>query len=376
MATFSVPVVTIDDIVDHPNADALEIAVVGGFNCITRIGTYKPGDLAVYIPEASVVPEWLMRKMGLWDEEKERGMLVGRQNNRVKAIKLRGIVSQGLLYPVENGGVYGESELMGANVGDDYAEHLGITKYEPPILTNMDGEITSVFGWTLKYDIENWQRYPNVIHDGEQVVFTEKLHGTWTCFGYVPGMHNDDLFMGGTIITSKGFSDKGLAFKFNDANRGNLYMQIFEQYMVASGLWNEVMAYAHHISAPVYILGETFGPGVQDLHYGDGGKRFRVFDVYCGEPGKGQYLGYTAMVEFIEGRLPDLELVPILFAGSFSVEIAEKHRDGKDFSGSHTREGIVIKPMEERRDLEIGRAMVKMISPKYLLRKGDTTEYT
>lgn len=100
MATFSVPVVRIDDVENHPNADALEIVKVGGFNCITRIGDYQIGDLAVYIPEGAVVPESILKSMNLWDEGKDKGKLAGKQGNRVKIAKLRGVVSIGLLFPV------------------------------------------------------------------------------------------------------------------------------------------------------------------------------------------------------------------------------------------------------------------------------------
>ena len=58
-------------------------------------GVYKTGDLGVYIPEQAVLPEWVISRLGL------EGRLAGKAQNRVKAIKLRGVLSQGLIYPVE-----------------------------------------------------------------------------------------------------------------------------------------------------------------------------------------------------------------------------------------------------------------------------------
>lgn len=85
----------------HPNADMIELAIVGDYRSIVRKGDFKTGDLGVYIPTGSVVPEWLLKKLGLWDDEKGKGRLAGKDGNRVKEIRLRGILSEGLIYPVE-----------------------------------------------------------------------------------------------------------------------------------------------------------------------------------------------------------------------------------------------------------------------------------
>ena len=106
----------------HPNADLLELARIGDYYSIVLKGQFQTGDTCAYIPEASVVPDSLIAKMGL------EGKLAGRAHNRVKAIKLRGILSQGLVYPMPN-----------HPQGMDVADILGITKWEPPIPTNMSG---------------------------------------------------------------------------------------------------------------------------------------------------------------------------------------------------------------------------------------------
>ena len=95
MAEFEVNVVKIDRIEDHPNADALELAIIGGYRAIVKIGEFKAGDPVVYIPEAAIIPQYLLEDMGL------EGYLAGKDKNRVKAIKLRGILSQGLVLPID-----------------------------------------------------------------------------------------------------------------------------------------------------------------------------------------------------------------------------------------------------------------------------------
>jgi len=369
MAQFEVPVLRVDRIEEHPDADALEIAVVRGYGCVTKIGAHRAGDLVAYIPEDAIVPEKLIREMRLWDEAKNRGMLAGKKGDRVKAIRLRGVVSQGLLYPVD-----------GREEGENLAEALEIVKYEPEIPIHMQGEVLNLRGRTIHYDIESIQKFPDLLRDGEEVVFTEKLHGTWVCFGWWPGLDHPELFEGGTIISSKGMSDQGLAFKGNEANQSNLYVMTFARTILEDGRWDRVRAAAEKAGAPVFLLGEIFGKKVQDLDYGQRGRAFRVFDIHFGEPRsekrKGRYLGYDEMQERVEEW--GLEAVPRLYRGPFSMAVAEEHRDGvTTFPGDHIREGIVIAPAEEREcpDLPGNRVKLKYVSPKYLLRRGNVTDF-
>src|SRR6185312_807199 len=78
----------------HPNADRLEIGRIVGqdYQFIVGKGQFTDGSLFVYIPEAAIVPDWLLEEMGLV------GKLNGLAKNRVKAQKFRGVLSQGLAY--------------------------------------------------------------------------------------------------------------------------------------------------------------------------------------------------------------------------------------------------------------------------------------
>ncbi len=100
MSDFKVEVLPVT-IEPHPNADRIEIARIGDYMSIVKKGDFVNGDLAAYIPEASIVPEWILRKMKLWDEEKGKGKLAGKAGNRVKVARIRGIVSQGLVLQLE-----------------------------------------------------------------------------------------------------------------------------------------------------------------------------------------------------------------------------------------------------------------------------------
>src|SRR5688572_19836397 len=171
MSTFAVHVVRVA-IEPHENADALEIARIGDYRAVVRKGEFKTGDLIAYIPEGSLVGEALLDEMGL------RGKLAGKDGNRVKAIKLRGVLSQGLVYPAR----------AGWSEGQEVSAELGVQKWEtPPPPAHMSGVCYAAGPERcMKYDIENFKAYPEVLQAGEPVVFSEKIHGTWCQVGYLP----------------------------------------------------------------------------------------------------------------------------------------------------------------------------------------------
>ena len=333
----------------HPNADRLELAAVGGFRCVVGKGSFTDGDLAAYIPEGSICPDWLIAELGL------EGKLAGSKKNRVKAVKLRGALSQGLVYPVQDGTVRGRPVAE----GDEVTDLLELVKYEPPIPTTLQGEVTAMHGATIHYDIENVKKYPDELRDGEPVVFTEKLHGTWCCLGWHPDH--------GPIVTSKGMSDRGMALLLNEANESNLYVRTWRAYEAA---FETVRIRLAADGRPFYVLGEVFGRGVQDLHYSEPNPAFRVFDAYLGEPRCGRYLAQDEMEAALGELFP---LVPMLYRGPFSTALMLEHTDGATaLGGGHVREGIVVKPAAERDSPVCGRVILKSVSGDYLTRRGGT----
>lgn len=361
MSTFAVHVVRVV-IEPHDNADALEIARVGDYRSIVRKGQFTTGELVAYIPEQSVLPEGLLDELGL------RGKLAGKEGNRVKAIKLRGVLSQGLVYPARAGWV----------VGQDVAGELGVHKWEPPAPpAHMNGVVYGAgLDRCMRYDIENFKAYPEVLVAGEAVVFTEKIHGTWCQIGYLPPAMIDD--QGHLVVSSKGLASKGLAFRPDAAeNVDNLYLRVARGLQVDRKI-SEVFVAELAAEQPIFVLGEVFGAGVQDLAYGakpdaSGTPGFRVFDIHVGRPGQGSYLGDEALERACAAL--GLPRVPVLYRGPFSREVMQAHTDGKETvtgKGIHIREGIVVRPCVERRDPELGRVQLKSVSEKYLLRAGGT----
>ena len=402
MSEFEVKVVQIE-IEEHPNADALELAAIGGYRAIVKKDRFKTGDYVAYVPEGALMPEWLLKQEMFWDADKGKGILAGGRGDRVKPIKLRGILSEGVtirphLVDANNPSrvLFGREkeaflndpegfkaaisesydeecrmdhleEMIWVNADDDVTDFFGITKWEPPIPVHMTGESQGAPKWTIKYDIENIKKYNKVLEVGEDVAITEKLHGTFAQIGYVP---EEDLI----VISSKGLGAKGIILKSNEANENNLYVRTAN--MVGDdglSIIDKIKEFANVRGEPVYILGEIFGRGVQDLMYGQDTPVFRAFDMYVGKPQAGKYFNFDDMIKFCEYL--NIETVPILYRGPYDHQMMLDLTDGKEtVSGksNNIREGVVIKPTIERECKWLSRIILKSVSVKYLTRKGGT----
>ncbi len=408
MSTFTCPVVRVSEVVDHPNADRLSIVRLEGlgYTCISgklEDGSprYKTGNWVVYIPSASVLPTWLLKDMEFWNEETGKGTLAGSDGNRVKPLKLRGIFSEGVLFPVKwddelaltGGGSVLEipdpnspdaPDLYIVELGENVAEVLGITKWEPPVPVHMAGEVASLGDVTVRYDFERLESVPDMFEPGELVVATEKLHGTFVAMGLVPGLDHPEMFgsNGEVIVHSKGLGAQGLAFKNNEANAGNLYVRTLRNLLANHDLEAKLREVSNaHGGCPVFVMGEIFGRGVQDLHYGTKEPEFRMFEIKIGHkyaPRTVDGFGGLSYGNANVDRTLGLPVVPILYQGVFDMAELERVRDGRtELGGDNIREGIVVRSLVEAHHSLHGRKVAKLISPDYLLRKSkEATEYT
>lgn len=384
MSTFEVPIVQVSRVENHPNADRLSLVYFRDFITIsakTEYGDhrYNKGDLVVYVPENAIVPDYLLKK-GFWNEEKGKGILAGTNGNRVKPLKLRGILSEGIMFPVsfvleDFHEIWNDTTNLKVKVGDNVAEFLGITKYEPVIPASMSGEVTSeASDLTMKYDVENIKKYPDVLVEGEEVVYTEKIHGSNFQLIVNHEPFSSEVFCDGHVaVTSKGLGASGLVFKNNAANDTNIFVRASRAY---SESLEKVLEYAKTHKYRINVFAEIFGAGVQDLTYGGKNIDIRVFDVYV-KPvvGQGYWLNFSEVVYFCNSF--GLSSVPVVHIGPFSMEKAKELSEGTTLVSNvqQIREGVVIKPVQERKHDEIGRIMLKYVGEPYLTRKGNTTEY-
>lgn len=361
MANFQVEVLPIT-VETHPDPEVtrLEVGRIGDYRVVVGKGNHQTGDLVAYIPEQAIVPDALLEELGL------TGKLAGSKKNRVKVTKFRGVMSQGLVYKAQ----------LGWELGQDVTQLLGITKYEPVIPSHMQGEMQSTPDVSLKFDIENIKRYPDIFVEGEEVVYTEKVHGTFVMIGLV---HEDfrkpDMLGGKFFVSSKGLGCDGLYFKDNEKNSNNIYVRAFKQYGLGEKLEAIRDSFVYRPckqhtqimeeKATVWLLGEVFG-GQKGYGYGANGAEpgFRAFAIKVGY----EHISNRDMFE----SLCDynfIRVAPVLYRGPFSKETLAFYTNGKEtITGkeSHIREGVVVTPTVERRDPSIGRVILKSVSDEYL----------
>lgn len=350
MSEFKVEVVRLDGIESIEGADAIELARIGDYLSVVKKGQFAAGDLVAYLPEASLVPNNLLEELNLV------GKLSGSGKNRIKAAKFRGQLSQGICYPARPEWVEGQ----------DVAEELGVVKWVQEVPAHLRGNYSGDPN-PVKYDFENIKKYPRMFEEGEQVVMTEKIHGTFVCFG----LRRKPDGTTQRIVCSKGLGAKGFFFSLDDeANANNVYVKTANQLDIFDNLADLMGATCDE----VLLFGEIYG--VQDLKYdySPGTSNFRAFDLKL----NGEFVGLSRLKEHCE--LIGVPMVPILYEGPFSKEVLLEHTVGTETlsgKGLHVREGVVVKPVIERLNPKLphgGRVCGKSINPAYLLRRGDTTE--
>lgn len=334
MSEFQISVVEIGEIRKHENADALSVSMVhGGYPCIVKTGEFKEGDKAIYIPVDSMVPLdnpqfAFLRKEG---ENKEY--------HRVRALKLRGLFSMGLLIPAD----------PSWQVGQNVQAELGIKKYEPPEEMHMGGEDEHCpFDFPVYTDIEGLRKWGDVLQEGEKVVISEKIHGANGRWLY----WQDRLWVGSHN-------------KIKRESSSNLWWKIAKDCKLEEILKE---------NPGIVLYGEVYGC-VQSLKYGhtNGKASVSFFDAMNLKDRR--YLDYDAFRELLGAHYPinhdALKSVPILFVGPWKKELVRLAEGTTMILGAdHIREGIVIKPVKERFDDRIGRVILKYHGEQYLTRKG------
>jgi len=348
MSNHEIPVVEVN-LEAHPNADNLAIVrPIGAFTVCTRWDDWRPGQFGAYIAPDYLVPDdptfAFLCTHSLPEDTSKPGSYsswtwVCRKCRRIRARKLRGVWSQGLLLPAP----------AGAAVGDNVMEQMGITRYEPPVsgdstgLGYSDAEAPPP-GINHIYDVENWFRYPTKFNEGESLVVTEKIHGTNSRYTF----REDRMFVGTRRRWIK-----------DDAR---------------SGWWNVLRKYPEiervcraYPGATLY--GEIYG--MQDLRYNvpRGDWMFVAFDLQLET---GRFAEYDLFAEIM--RVFDVPRVPELAAFEYTgqdsnVLLQSLSIGDSELAPGQIKEGIVVRPASaERWDPEVGRVILKLVSNDYLMR--------
>jgi RNA ligase (TIGR02306 family) len=331
----------IDGIGPIEGADAIEVATVGGWKVVVKKDEFKIGDLAVYCEIDSWIPFELAPFLCKGKEPRE---FEGVKGERLKTIKLRGQLSQGLLLPLEPTCANIESELF---EGLDVSFPLNIIKWEKPVNAQLAGICKGNFPSLIpKTDQERCQNLVKEIvaanESGLKFEVTEKLEGSsMTCY---------------LIDGEFGVCSRNMDLKRDENNA-------FWKVAIEDDIENQMRQAGDNFA----IQGELIGPGIQGNIYKLSKPEFRVFDVY--DVKSGQYIS----PDFRRAMISTMKLkhVPVLVAngslydtlGITDIPGLLQFAEGKSVMGDITgpeREGLVFKQVD-------GGMTFKVISNKYLL---------
>jgi len=314
---------------------------VGTYQVVVLKGLYRNGEEVVFVPEKSILTGALRAEFANY--------LVGKDKDRVKAIALRGELSCGIIVSMDMYERLWDEHFDAVGVDEDVAERLGITKYEPPVPSNLAGEVEPLPAGALhgKHDCEQFGIYQQELTAGEDVVITEKLHGSQAIYYMHPAA-------GITYVSSKGLLSRGLVLKQAVEN---------SYWQAAPPIWYRIeLSTGEGRFAPqdaVQVFGELVPCQGAAWHYGVAQKTVKVFDVRV----NGTSVPYDQLgPEWRE------VWVPVVYRGPLDVAAARALRQGQEqVSGKelHIREGVVVRPYIDRRAADGTRLVLKLINPAY-----------
>jgi len=370
MSDYKVPLTTIVDIQPHSNADRLSVATVYGFQVIIGKDQYNVGDLVVYVPIDSILPQSLEDKLFPSDSK------IKLTKHRVRQIRIRGLASQGMIISPSEVDLLLEHPVRCLDLETDLSKVLGIVKYEPPFVgasqpSSKLSKLRSPSPHFHRYGgLDNFKWFPDLFKEGEQVVIQEKLHGTNARIGnlpYVPVTLWEKLkhLLG---LTPKyeiryGSNNVDLTNKGYEGYYGkDIYGECFKRNNIATKVEQDCILY-----------GEIIGPGIQKGYdYGLKETQFVVFDIcmIC-TSGAVSWLPPLAVQAYCDTN--GLLSVPVLYEGTYSIDIVNKEAKGPSVfcPTEPVREGCVIKSIKE----DGTRKFLKMINEDYLDNKDNTDNH-
>jgi RNA ligase (TIGR02306 family) len=321
---------------EHTNADSLELAIVEGWQVVVKKGEFSPGDYITYFEIDSVLPikdEYdFLRKCCYVKKE----WLPNGEGFRLKTVKLRGELSQGLVLPLPEGFIKVE--------GVDCTEALGVVKWDPPIPAQLQGQIKGNFpSFIPKTDVERVQNLVEEIHTNYgHYEITLKLDGT-SCTVY---HHNGEI----------GVCSRNFELKINEENKDNAYIRTAQK----SGLLKALSS----LGLDIAVQGEIIGPGIQCNPEKLKDTEFYIYDIfsisrqgYYSPSEREDFVKYLRKHGYVGGHVPVLSSFYQLSKPTIEelLELAK----GESLIAS-IREGIVFKSYNDR-------FTFKVINNEYLL---------
>lgn len=338
-------------------ADSIELAHVDGWRVVVKKGEYQVNDLAVYCEIDSWIPHDIAPFLSKGQEPKEYN---GVKGARLRSIKLRGQISQGLLLPLEHHmweEVLPQTSMVVA-LGEDVTEQLGIQKWEAPIPAQLAGQIEGNFPTHLVPKTDQ-ERIQNCAHSVNERLNDLSKQQRTDNFGFLIEEKLDGSSC--TIIVHDG--------KFRVCSR-NLELRRDENnsfWKVASRYEEAIMAFYEKHGKAVAFQGELIGEGIQGNPYKIHGQELYVFDVYSIDDQcyLSRYIREMATAECGMKNVPIIGFCDIML-NDVDVNSIITIADGASVLNPNVlREGVVYKCAQDTS------LTFKSVSNKWLLEKGE-----
>ena len=324
----------ISDLSPIEGADKIEVATIDGWKVVVAkdVG-HKVGDLVIYCEIDSFLP--IRPEFEFLRKSSYKKMSDGTEGFRLKTIKLRGQVSQGLILPLS----LVEYTNINFEVGMDVTLMLGINKYEPPIPAQLAGKVKGLFpSFIRKTDEERVQNLSDQYNELKTHTYyvTEKLDGSSATFYYKDGVF--------------GVCSRNLELLETE---GNTFWKVAREL----DLENKMKSLGKNIS----IQSELIGESVQGNPYKIKGQTIRCFNLFNIDTQE-----YSSLTDFRDTvEMLGLETVPVLntnFKLPDTIDELLKFADSKsELNPNYDREGIVIRTLDRK-------ISFKVISNKFLLK--------
>ena len=346
---------TIEEIKPIEGADAIEAARVDGWWVVIKKGEYAVGATVIYLEIDSWVPQELAPFLVKGAIPREYN---GVKGERLRTVKLRGQISQGLILPLYNyeptaaamQAYHSTRPYDPDETHFDVSEVLGIQKWEPEVAASMRGTIRGNFpSWLRKTDQERIQNcYKDVSKKFDSYwIGEEKLDGS----SMTVGVLGDEVHV----------CSRNLSIKLDDVEN------TFVKTALSTNAISALMSYGKNIA----LSGELIGPGIQGNKYALTNHQWHIFDVY--DVDSGRYMTPVERDDVLNDlmKMHDLKVhkVPLVTGcplNGMSVDDLLKHAEGESALNHKTqREGIVWKCFDD------GDLSFKAISNAWLIKNKE-----
>jgi len=315
---------------EHPNADLLQVATILGWDVVCKKQECKKDELVVFINIDSIVdPHPFFH-------------FLQAKSYRIRPVKIRGQISQGLILPLESLQKFGCENIHQLSIGDDVSHIVKAKHYEKAETLRVTGRSKGSFpSFLIKTDENNLRNFPMAIDEirGKEVYITQKIDGTSATYYVKSGKF--------------GVCSRTLDLQTDE----NHYWNMVKKYDLAFKMLNQDFDLA--------IQGEIYGPSIQNNPTGIKQISFAAFNIF--DIKNSQYGSLDELTSFCQNN--DIPQAKVIYRGEMKFELPDLISMANDqyYENGKPCEGIVIRTIEpiKSRCMVINRWSAKVLNEKY-----------